>query len=194
MRSHGCKTRSGECHLYGLLCSAVTRLRTRVKRTIYMTAKAHLRINGMVASLTIRRFPTCHHDSADHGQIVDAVSTIFDALRTEDVKKFDSVIAPGFYMFDGGARFSGNAIIDLIKAQDAAGKRYEWNVTEPDVHISGKIVWIAYVNGGSITDASGTTKQTWMESAFPQKQAGIWKIAFMHSTRVRRAPRQNPAQ
>jgi len=72
----------------------------------------------------------------------------------------------------------------LIKAQHAAGKRYEWKVTEPDVHISGKTAWIAYVNRGSIRDASGTVNQTWLESAFLEKQAGTWKIVFMHSTRV----------
>jgi len=72
----------------------------------------------------------------------------------------------------------------LIKAQHAAGKRYEWNVTEPDVHISGKTAWIAYVNKGSINDASGTVNQNWLESAFLEKQAGLCKIVFMHSTRV----------
>src|SRR5260370_27373990 len=63
-----------------------------------------------------------------------------------------------------------------------------WNVTEPDVHISGNTAWIAYVNQGSITDASGTVSQKWLESAFLQKQGGIWKIVFMHSTRVPVAP------
>ena len=72
----------------------------------------------------------------------------------------------------------------FIKAQHAAGKRYEWNVTEPDVHISGDTAWIAYVNKRSITDASGTAKQNWLESAFLEKRAGNWKIVFMHSTRV----------
>ena len=72
----------------------------------------------------------------------------------------------------------------FIKAQHAAGKRYEWNVTEPNVHISGNTAWIAYVNKGSITDASGTVNQNWLESAFLEKQAGIWKIVFMHSTRA----------
>jgi hypothetical protein len=32
--------------------------------------------------------------------------------------------------------------------------------------------WIAYVNKGSITDASGTMNQKWWESAFLEKQAG----------------------
>jgi hypothetical protein len=122
--------------------------------------------------------------TSDQKQVVDTVSTIFTAARADDVAKFDSVIAPGFYIFDVGARFHGDTIMALIKAQHAAGKRYEWNVTEPDVHINGNTAWIAYVNKGSISDASGTVNQNWLESAFLEKQAGVWKIVFMHSTRV----------
>src|SRR6266481_1888884 len=129
--------------------------------------------------------------TAEETQIVNTVSMIFAAARTDDVAKFDSVIALDFYIYDGGVRFNGDAIMALIKAQHAAGKRYEWKVTEPDVHISGNTAWIAYVNQGSITDASGTVNRKWLESAFLQKQAGIWKIVFMHSTRVPVAPPQS---
>jgi len=129
--------------------------------------------------------------TADQAQIVDTVSTIFAAARTDDVAKFDSVIASDFYIYDGGARFNGNAVMNLIKALHAKGMRFEWNVTEPDVHISGKMAWIAYVNKGSITDASGTVNQNWLESAFLEKQAGNWKIVFMHSTRVPMASKDN---
>ena len=126
--------------------------------------------------------------TTEQTKIVDAVSTIFDAARADDVAKFDSVIAPDFYIFDGGARFNGDSIMALIEAQHVAGERYEWSVTEPDVHITGNTAWIAYINKGSITDASGTVSQKWLESAFLQKQAGNWKIVFMHSTRVPVAP------
>jgi ketosteroid isomerase-like protein len=128
--------------------------------------------------------------TADQRQIVDTVSTIFVAARADDVAKFDSVIASDFYIFDVGKRFDGDSIMALIKARHEAGKHYEWNVTEPDVHISGDTAWIAYVNKGSITDASGTVNQTWLESAFLQKQAGTWKIVFMHSTRVPMPPQE----
>ena len=131
------------------------------------------------------------HAGTEEQQIIDTVSTIFTAARVDDTAKFDSVIAADFYIFDGGARFNGDTIMAFIKAQHAAGKRYEWNVTEPDVHVSGGTAWIAYVNKGSITDASGTTKQNWLESAFLEKQAGNWKIVFMHSTRVAPPPQQN---
>jgi hypothetical protein len=129
--------------------------------------------------------------TAYQAQIVDTVSTIFTAARTDEVAKFDSVIASDFYIYDGGARFIEEAIMALIKAQHAAGKRYEWNVTEPDVHVSGNTDWIAYVNKGSITDASGTMNQKWLESAFLEKQAGNWEIVFMHSTRVPMASKDN---
>jgi ketosteroid isomerase-like protein len=80
--------------------------------------------------------------------------------------------------------------MDLIKALHAAGKHYEWNVTEPDVHISGNTAWIAYINQGTITDASGAVNQQWPESAVLEKKSGFWKILFMHSTRVPTPPRQ----
>jgi hypothetical protein len=134
------------------------------------------------------------HLTSEQKKIVYTVNTIFTAARADDVAKFDSVIAPDFYIYDNGARFNGDAIMALIKQLHAAGKRYEWNVTQPDVHISGNTAWIAYVNQGSISDASSTMDQTWLESAFLQKQGGVWKIVFMHSTRVPRAQQQSPAR
>ena len=122
--------------------------------------------------------------TADQTQIVDAVKTIFTAVQADDVALLNRVVAPDFYIYDGGSRFNGDGILDLIKAQQAAGKRFERKITEPDVHIRGNAAWIAYVNKGTITDGSGTTDLKWLESAFLEKQAGAWKVVFMHSTRV----------
>jgi ketosteroid isomerase-like protein len=154
-----------------------------------MSSQLHTRLIAVTLVLALSANPITARGqqkllTADQARIVDTVSTIFSAALTDDVAKFDSVVAPGFYIYDVGARFNGDSIMALIKAQHAAGKRYEWKVTEPDVHISGKTAWIAYVNRGSIRDASGTVNQTWLESAFLEKQAGTWKIVFMHSTRV----------
>jgi ketosteroid isomerase-like protein len=122
--------------------------------------------------------------TSDQKQVVDTVNTISSAASTEDIAKLDSVIAPDFYIFANGKQFNSDALMAAIKALHAAGKRNEEHVTEPDIHITGNTAWIAYVNKGSITDASGTVKQNWLESAFLEKQAGTWKILFMHSTRV----------
>jgi ketosteroid isomerase-like protein len=128
--------------------------------------------------------------NSDNTQIVDTIKAWFAALSTDDLSKFESSITREFYMFDGGERFNGAAIMPLIKSEHAAGKHYEWNVTQPDVHVTGDTAWIAYVNDGSVTDASGTIHRKWLESAFLKKEAGAWKIAFFHSTRV--PPPQQP--
>jgi hypothetical protein len=161
-----------------------------------MSSRLHLALSTTALAVMLSAHPLTARAqqnivTADKAQIIDTVSTIFTAAKADDVAKFDSVIASDFYIYDGGARFNGDSVMTLIKAQHAAGKHYEWNVTEPDVHISGETAWIAYVNKGSITDASGTVNQNWLESAFLEKQAGLWKIVFMHSTRVPMATQEN---
>jgi ketosteroid isomerase-like protein len=128
---------------------------------------------------------------SDQKQIVRAVNTVFAAVRADDSQELDSVVTPDFYIFDGGARFNADSLMTLMKAQHAAGKRYEWSVTDPDVHVSANTAWIAYINKGRISDAAGGADQQWLESAFLEKQAGIWKIVFMHSTRVPMASQLN---
>jgi ketosteroid isomerase-like protein len=164
-------------------------------RTLSMSLQ--LRITRITIGVALMSFVLVSAASAqqkvltkEQTQIVETVNSLFTALQTEDAAKMNSVIAPGFYVFEGGARFNGEAMMALIKALHAAGKRFEWSVTEPDVHINGDAAWIAYVNDGSITDASGRVSQQWLESSYLEKQAGIWKIVFAQSTRVPK-PTQN---
>lgn len=136
------------------------------------------------ASLSVAHAQDVAVSGAEQTRIVDILKTVFVAARTDDVARFDSLIAPGFYLYDGGVRFDGDSIIGFIKRLHAAGARYEWNVTQPDVHVTGNTAWVAYVNRGSVTDSSGTKPVTWLESAVLEKEARGWKIVFMHSTRA----------
>ena len=120
---------------------------------------------------------------ADQDQVTETVRSFFAAASTDDLDKFHAVTAPDFYAFDAGGRFTRDALMDMIKAAHAAGKVYVWTVNDPEVHISGDMAWISYVNRGSIKDTSGTKDVTWLESAVLQKEKGIWRICFFHSTR-----------
>lgn len=125
-------------------------------------------------------------------QVVDQVKAIFVAAKADDFAKFNSLVLPGFYMYDGGKRFDGDAIMKLISDLRRKGFRYDWNVTDTDVHIEGKTAWVAYVNRGSVTDPKGKVMEMhWLESAFLEKHDGVWKIAFFHSTRVPEAQTGN---
>ena len=121
---------------------------------------------------------------ADQTQVTEAIRSFFAAATVDDSEKFNAVTSPSFYAFDAGGRFTRDALMDMIKAAHAAGKVYVWTVNEPEVHISGDMAWITYVNHGSIKDASGTKEATWLESAVLEKEKGIWRILFFHSTRA----------
>lgn len=122
--------------------------------------------------------------AADQIQVTEAIRSMYAALTADDLDKFRAVTAPDFYAFDVGKRFTGDALMDLVKTAHVAGKVYVWTVNDPEVHVQGDIAWITYVNKGSIKDATGTKDVTWLESAVLQKKEGVWRIHFFHSTRV----------
>jgi hypothetical protein len=128
---------------------------------------------------------TCAARAGDDAAVVQTIRTMFDAATTDDLKKFESVAAPDFYMYDNGQRFEGDAIMKLIIAQHAKGAKYVWTVTQPDVHIYCDEAWIAYVNVGSVQPApdAAVTPMKWLESAVLRREGNEWKVVFFHSTR-----------
>lgn len=110
---------------------------------------------------------------------------LYAAAMRVDRSAFLSELTPDFYAFDGGKRYSREEFGDLPQALHDKGQTYLWSVNEPDVHISCATSWVAYVNRGSMTDATGTHPYTWLESADLVWQHGAWKIRFFQSTRVK---------
>jgi hypothetical protein len=92
--------------------------------------------------------------------IVATMKEMFTALRSDDQQQLQQTIAPSFYAYDGGARFTGPALAELIKNGHAKGKRWEWSVEDPDTHVARNLVWIAYVDKGSVEDANGRVSLT----------------------------------
>jgi hypothetical protein len=106
-----------------------------------MSSRLHLAVTTFALTLMFSLNPVIAKSqhkpvTAEQTQIIDTVNTIFSAASAEDIAKFDSVIAPDFYIFANGTRFNGDAIMGAIKAQHAAGKRYDEHVTEPDIQIN----------------------------------------------------------
>jgi ketosteroid isomerase-like protein len=139
---------------------------------------------GVLLAPSTSAVAACSTSPADAARVVDAVKTFFVAAATDDVAKFHSVAAPGFYAFDGGKRFNGDELMNRAKQMHAAGKIYAWTVTEPEVHVNCDTAWITYVNRGSIHDQSGKHDLTWLESADLEKVGGRWRIRFLESERA----------
>jgi ketosteroid isomerase-like protein len=130
----------------------------------------------------------CAPAATAQADVVGVMQNTFAAMRDDDLKRFQEIAAPDFYAYDGGKRFNGPAsLVDLIKGLHASGKRYEWSVTEPEVHVACNVAWITYVNQGSVEDASGRQAVTWLESAVLEYTNARWRIQFIHSTRAPKA-------
>ena len=130
----------------------------------------------------------CAPAAKARGDVVGAMQKFFAAMRVDDLKGVQEITSPNLYAYDNGVRFNGPAsLVDLIKGLHASGKRYEWSVTEPDVHVACNVAWIAYVDRGSVEDASGRQEVTWLESAVLEYANARWRIRFIHSTRAAKA-------
>jgi ketosteroid isomerase-like protein len=154
-----------------------------MKRLYLFTMAAWCLAFATLGFTATEQMPSPAADS-EQAQVIEVMRAFYVAATNDDLAKFHTVVTDDFYSYDGGKRFSGDELMELIKAAHAAGKVYVWNVTKPEVHVHGDAAWITYVNEGSVTDTSGTKNVTWLESAFLRREKGSWRIAFFHSTRV----------
>ena len=58
----------------------------------------------------------------------------------------------------------------------------------PNIHVQGRTAWIAYVDKGTKTTATGTVPMEWLESACLVKRGGQWVLEFMQSTPISALP------
>lgn len=141
-------------------------------------------VAGCAIAMAMPAHAATHCAPKDPEAVANTVRAMFDAALHDDETKMRDVFAPGFYAFDGGRRFDGMALLDLIRQAHAAGKIYRWTVTKTDVHVDCDTAWIAYVDDGAVGDASGMKPQIWLESAMLRWERGKWRIMFLHSTRA----------
>ena len=122
---------------------------------------------------------------APAGTETAAVQTIVDMLaaaKVDDLDGFHRTVAPGFYAYDTGRRYEGDALFEMVKAAHAKGLKAEWSVTDPKVTIVCDAAMVTYVNRGALGDAKAMQPMTWLESAWLRYQEGRWRLVFLHST------------
>jgi hypothetical protein len=130
------------------------------------------------------RDSACAPDVTAERDVVLAVEQKFAAFRTDDSSGFQQIATADFYAYDNGVRFTALSLLDLLRKAHATGTRFEWSVTEPEVHIVCNLAWVTYVNKGSIENAAGHQEMSWLESAVLGYGEGKWRIRFFHSTRA----------
>jgi ketosteroid isomerase-like protein len=141
-----------------------------------------------IAGLTMTSAMAATDDTqASRDAVANTLRDMYAALSADDMAKFKSIVTDDFYAYDLGRRYDGAALALLVMGLHKEGKKLVWTVNKPDVHIDGNTACIAYVNTGSVGDATTVTPMTWLESAMLRRDGGRWRIAFFHSTRAQPA-------
>jgi hypothetical protein len=109
----------------------------------------------------------------------------FAAFARQDYAGGYALQAPHFYAYDGGKRYDGVALGELLRTAKATGTMVEWNLHDIDVHLACDQGWAAWVNTGAAGKAGAMTPVTWLESAVLSYRDGRWSMEFLHSDRVR---------
>jgi hypothetical protein len=135
----------------------------------------------MLAGATSAQAACPRQNPAD---VADAVRAMYAGFKSSDAAALRTRLTPEFYAFETGVRMDGAALPDLLARNMQAGRRYEWSVTEPVVHMRCDLATIAYRNVGAVGDASGMRPQTWLESATLRYEKGVWRVMFLNSGRV----------
>jgi hypothetical protein len=124
--------------------------------------------------------------SADALAVADTLRAMYVAAVKDDLAGFHAITVPGFYAFDNGKRYDGDALMQMVMDAHARGVTLVWKVPDPDVHVFGDHAQIAYTNIGSIQTGVDAPVQplSWLESAYLERRDGSWKIVFFQSERA----------
>ena len=130
------------------------------------------------------RQSTCPTSPQVSGEIEQTVHDFFDALRKEDKVAFQRLTTTSFYSFDGGERFPGTELVDVVRDAHARGVQLNWSIGPLDTKLRCDVAWSAWENVGSAGIPPDVRPVRWLESAVLVRQNGSWKIDFFHSQRA----------
>ena len=138
----------------------------------------------LVTGCTHARQSDCPAQLQASSEIKRTVDAFFDALRNEDKVALQRLTTPSFYSFDGGERYSGSELVDVVRDAHARGVQLNWSIGPLDTKLRCDAAWSAWENVGSAGIPPAIRPVRWLESAVLVRQNGSWKIDFFHSHRA----------
>jgi hypothetical protein len=138
----------------------------------------------VVAGSASAAAPKCAPAGAAKG-VEEAVRGWFGAFVRDDYAAGYALQAPGFYAYDGGERYDGTALGELLRKLKAGGTRLEWRLHDMDVHVACDQAWAAWINTGAAGTVGAMQPVTWLESMTLRYEGGRWRIEFLHSDRAK---------
>jgi hypothetical protein len=146
------------------------------------------RASAIAAIALITRAASAATCAPKNAEPVNAVREMYaGAMAGDRAKTIDAFDQNGF-LFDGGERFTPEAITNEILNAEAAGTKFLWRIDGAESHTVCDLAWATWTNHGTFSTHAAVEHKTWLESAVFVWHDGVWKIRFFHSTPVRTPP------
>ncbi|MCI0696838.1 nuclear transport factor 2 family protein [candidate division KSB1 bacterium] len=126
-------------------------------------------------------------DNVVEKEAVDGVRlAFFEAITKYDYQALRNQCTEDFVLFENGLHWNADSLINIIKSFEAKQASFKYSFEDIKTEVQGALAWTTYRNHGLISMAERQIEYEWLESAIFKKRNGLWKIAFLHSTVVRR--------
>jgi len=127
---------------------------------------------------------TLKDEDLEKQKIEEVVSGFFTAVSEYNYTGIKGKCAEGFMLLEHGKIWNADSLINLIKPYERIAK-FSYRFKDFKTTVEGSTAWIAYRNIGLMTTKDNRTEYEWLESAVLRRKNGEWKLALLHSTRIR---------
>jgi SnoaL-like domain len=103
---------------------------------------------------------------------------------------YDGLRAAGtadYVLVEDGLVWNMDSLVATVQGLQKDGLRITYALEDLHPRIAGSVAWTTYRNRGILSGPKGADTLRWVESAVFRKEDGVWKLALLHSTRVRPA-------
>ncbi|MBI4548774.1 MAG: nuclear transport factor 2 family protein [Ignavibacteriae bacterium] len=117
--------------------------------------------------------------------IKQTLFSFFDAISNFDYAALQSSCTSEYVLIEDGATWNIDSLIHIMKGLQESKLRITYSFHNIDVRIEGNIAWMTYENVGILSAETGADTLRWVESALFRKEQSTWRMALLHSTRIR---------
>ena len=116
--------------------------------------------------------------------VKQTLTRYYDAFGRLDAKTYRTLVTPDYVLLENGEVMDLEADIAGMPSGPQTPTRKD-TLAFRSVRVSGDVAYAVYVLTAEITDASGTQRRRWLESAVLRRTGTAWRIAVLHSTSIR---------
>lgn len=122
---------------------------------------------------------------SDEVAIKQSITKLFDGLSFLDEAMIRGELTDDFQLLEDGLVWNADSLVGVLHKVDKATfsrvNRFEFLKVEQ----KGNVAWVSYFNYASVAVKDRKFDLKWLESAVLLKTRNRWRIAFLHSTRIK---------